>query len=86
MSFMLDGRNVSVVQDHSSSHSLIAMLFVSLDRSRDGVFQAFVTLLKGDVRLSTQFLFTVRDTLPRFHLGFGLGLHRQLPFLVELSL
>ncbi|KAG2107353.1 hypothetical protein BD769DRAFT_1675630 [Suillus cothurnatus] len=64
MSFMLDGRNVSVVRDHSSSHSLVAMSFVSLDRSRDGVFRALVTLLKGDVRLSTQFLFTVRDTLP----------------------
>jgi hypothetical protein len=64
ISFMLDGRNVSVVRDHSSSHSLVAMLFVSLDRSRDGVFRALVTLLKGDVRLSTQFLLTVRDTLP----------------------
>ncbi|KAG2099650.1 hypothetical protein BD769DRAFT_1677206 [Suillus cothurnatus] len=64
MSFMLDGRNVSVVRDHSSSHSLVAMLFVSLDRSRDGVFRALVTLLKGDVRLSTQFLLTVHDTLP----------------------
>jgi hypothetical protein len=48
MSFMLDGRNVSVVRDDSSSHSLVAMSFVSLDRSRDGVFRALVTLLKGD--------------------------------------
>jgi hypothetical protein len=35
MSFMLDGRNVSVVRDHSSSHSLVAMSFVSLNRSQD---------------------------------------------------
>jgi len=64
MSFMLDGRNVSVVRDDSSSHSLVAMSFVSLDRSRDGVFRALVTLLKDDVRLSTEFPFTVSDTLP----------------------
>jgi hypothetical protein len=64
MSFMLDGRNVSVVRDDSSSHSLVVMSFVSVNRSRDGVFRALVTWLKGDVRLSTEFLFTVRDTLP----------------------
>ncbi|KAG2131549.1 hypothetical protein BD769DRAFT_1666584 [Suillus cothurnatus] len=64
MSYMLDGRDVSVVRDHSSSQSQVAMLFVSLDRSQDRVFRALVTLLKGDVRLFTQFLFTVRDTLP----------------------
>jgi hypothetical protein len=64
MSFMLDGRNVSVVRDDSSSHSLVAMSFVSLDRSRDGVFRALVTLLKDDVRLSTEFPFTFSDTLP----------------------
>jgi hypothetical protein len=28
------------------------------------MFQALITLLKGDVWLSTQFLFTVCDTLP----------------------
>jgi hypothetical protein len=64
MSYMLDGRNVSVVWDHSSSQSQVAMWFVSLDHSQDRVFRALVTLLKGDVRLFTQFLLTVRDTLP----------------------
>jgi hypothetical protein len=52
---MLGGQNVSVVWDHSSSHSLVAMSFV------DGMFRALITLLKGDMRLSAQFLFTVRD-------------------------